>query len=175
MNRSTAVTFRRGEDGMIECGHIKPCPFCGGEAVMDDTGYTAASRRLPDGIDICDGSRYWIRCTVCGIQTARHYTPRGALECWHTRSYDAPDRVDNDVPCIRCGFTNIAVYVNHDVVLEWTRGHFKARCLTCGHTTSEVSALMAGVSNEAAGIEKALAVWAQENTPVPEEVEDEVA
>lgn len=40
---------------------LMPCPFCGGEAVVDDRDY-----RYPDGAHAMSG--YYVRCTGCGAR-----------------------------------------------------------------------------------------------------------
>lgn len=55
---------------------MKPCPFCGSEAVVE-----------PEGITPCG---YWVKCSECGIEQPRPYeTQDEAIAAWNDRpSYD---------------------------------------------------------------------------------------
>ena len=48
---------------------LKPCPFCGGEAMIDDT------QRF-----------YWIICHKCGMQFGDYYNREDLIEDWNTRT-----------------------------------------------------------------------------------------
>lgn len=52
---------------------LKPCPFCGGEAVVQ-----------PEGMTTCG---YWITCSECGVeQTQAHETVEQAADEWNRRA-----------------------------------------------------------------------------------------
>lgn len=64
-------------------GDLKPCPFCGGEAVdfyRANTGATA---------DWCGPVDHWVCCTgECGASTCMHGTKDEAIAAWNTRTAD---------------------------------------------------------------------------------------
>ena len=47
---------------------LKPCPFCGGTAILYDAG-------IP-----------YVRCDTCGTQTTAYQTPDEAIAAWNRRS-----------------------------------------------------------------------------------------
>lgn len=58
---------------------IKPCPHCGGNAVMqvyiEDATYTTLSAV----------ASYWVECTKCGIRTKRYKTIKEVGKVWNRR------------------------------------------------------------------------------------------
>ena len=50
---------------------LKPCPFCGGEAVMDSDGYYRKT--------------FWVSCTYCGCSTQSFWTEKESVEAWNKR------------------------------------------------------------------------------------------
>lgn len=50
--------------------NIKPCPFCGAQAVLDNL------------VDVDD---YFVRCTSCEVQQIANYLPGHAIERWNKR------------------------------------------------------------------------------------------
>lgn len=59
---------------------LKPCPLCGGEAVMESI--TTEMEKVP---------RYRVRCTACGLGCLRwdHWSIAGAANWWNRRAEDA--------------------------------------------------------------------------------------
>lgn len=50
---------------------LKPCPFCGGEAIIDD----------------CGEHRYFVRCTKCSINQDKLFTQKcDAARAWNRRA-----------------------------------------------------------------------------------------
>lgn len=67
---------------------LKPCPFCGGEAVVkacDGSGscYTDAGRIQYLGRPM---THKLIRCEKCGIRTGAYKTVRGVFNAWNRRT-----------------------------------------------------------------------------------------
>lgn len=63
---------------------LKPCPFCGGEALMeaidfDDYDYTKPSEVI-----------WWVRCSVCGAETDEYSgldeAEAAAIKAWNGRA-----------------------------------------------------------------------------------------
>ena len=55
-------------------GELKPCPFCGGEAEVQN-----------DWSDI--GKYYWVACTECSANTKDYeYNQDEAIETWNRRA-----------------------------------------------------------------------------------------
>jgi len=50
---------------------LKPCPFCGGKAVMYGQVF------------------YYIVCKSCGVETHGSHSEQSAAEAWNRRSSDA--------------------------------------------------------------------------------------
>ena len=50
---------------------LKPCPFCGSNAVMRDWAAVG---------------EYWVACTGCEMRTAEHYDPKIAALVWNRRA-----------------------------------------------------------------------------------------
>ena len=48
---------------------LKPCPFCGGKAYVDDPNYN-----------------YVVRCYKCRVSTAWYADKNKALKAWNTRT-----------------------------------------------------------------------------------------
>ena len=46
---------------------LKPCPFCGGEIRLFDTGY------------------FWWTCKGCGVCSKGYYSKEKAIEAWNRR------------------------------------------------------------------------------------------
>ena len=58
---------------------IRPCPFCGGEGVLDGSSY------------------YWVRCKKCKVETRGVATKAGAVEVWNKRvGDDLMERMEDD-------------------------------------------------------------------------------
>lgn len=52
---------------------LKPCPFCGGEAIIDD----------------CGDHRYFVRCTKCSINQDKLFAQKcDAARVWNRRMSD---------------------------------------------------------------------------------------
>lgn len=70
--------------------NLKPCPFCGGDAIMwfcDPTGQYA--RITPSGL--CYGremTHKFVRCEKCGVRTKVYATNKGAFNAWNRRAND---------------------------------------------------------------------------------------
>ena len=50
--------------------NLKPCPFCGGEAIL---------------LSNFRGAEYFIECRVCTVETAPYDTEEEAAEAWNRR------------------------------------------------------------------------------------------
>lgn len=50
---------------------LKPCPFCGAPAVMQDWAAIG---------------EYWVACTECEMRTAEHHDPKIAALVWNRRA-----------------------------------------------------------------------------------------
>ena len=55
---------------------LKPCPFCGGEAVEQV------------------GSFFWISCQQCGAESEVFFEMEGAIEAWNKRSENSIVKVE---------------------------------------------------------------------------------
>ncbi len=54
---------------------LKPCPFCGGKAVVE-----------PEGFIVCG---YWVKCSKCGIEQNTPYEMADeAIAAWNRRVCD---------------------------------------------------------------------------------------
>ena len=53
---------------------LKRCPFCGGEATMQDTE------------DWSPYSRWMVRCTECGMDTGGRESKSAAISAWNSRA-----------------------------------------------------------------------------------------
>lgn len=77
---STAIPSPKGET-------LKPCPFCGGEAVVREyPAYRIAGKP-------CGASTFGIDCTNCGIETNKYASDGPAIRDWNTRSHSSSDDV----------------------------------------------------------------------------------
>lgn len=56
---------------LTDAGVLLPCPFCGGEGVLDS--------EFPAGY-------FWVLCTGCGMQTEAFETEPKARLAWNTRT-----------------------------------------------------------------------------------------
>ena len=66
---------------------LKPCPFCGGEAVINEIPpHKHTFVNMPD----CEGFTY-IECTGCGC-TIGADTTQQAIEAWNRRADDGLDK-----------------------------------------------------------------------------------
>ena len=75
--------------------YLKPCPFCGSEAVMET--FTTAMEKVP---------RYRVRCTSCSIQTDWDlWSEKEASEAWNRRGEETLPQPDGEVECVMCGET----------------------------------------------------------------------
>lgn len=54
---------------------LKPCPFCGGEAKI---------KTIENGL-LRKTTFFYIRCTVCGNNTAVQYEKAEAINAWNRR------------------------------------------------------------------------------------------
>jgi len=54
---------------------LKPCPFCGGEPVLDDLG---------------DADSHFVRCSKCEVQQIAKHMPWEAAERWNERTSTPP-------------------------------------------------------------------------------------
>lgn len=59
---------------------LLPCPFCGGEAQVFESGAW-----------FVDHFMKYVRCTSCGLQTCDYKTEAEAVEAWNTRTKPAYD------------------------------------------------------------------------------------
>ena len=60
---------------------LKPCPFCGGEAMDFHRMNTGAA------IDWCGPVDHWVGCTGgCGASTCMHDTEAEAIAAWNARA-----------------------------------------------------------------------------------------
>lgn len=59
---------------------LKPCPYCGGEAVVDRVGY----RYSDTGVHAMDA--FHVSCRSCGTRTAEYRSEGGAVEAWNRRA-----------------------------------------------------------------------------------------
>lgn len=57
---------------------LKPCPFCGGEAVIDGEMY------------------YWVRCKHCKVETRGVNNKVIARNIWNNRVGDTEERMQED-------------------------------------------------------------------------------
>ena len=69
---------------------LKPCPFCGGQAIMRKTD--SLGRYDSDlwtestgGVKI---DHYIIRCVKCGIHTKPYKTKKGVFNAWNRRVHE---------------------------------------------------------------------------------------
>ena len=67
---------------------LKPCPFCGGEAMEREATYY-------------HNTRYYIQCTKCGAGSAFSLSEQGAIDAWNTRAYE--QKQPELKPCPFCG------------------------------------------------------------------------
>ena len=51
---------------------LKPCPFCGGKAVIAETSPSSG--------------RFFISCVPCGIRTFSSEKQQKLVECWNRRA-----------------------------------------------------------------------------------------
>ena len=59
---------------------LKRCPFCGGEATMQDTE------------DWSPYSRWMVRCTECGMDTGGRESKSAAISAWNSRAAVADEQ-----------------------------------------------------------------------------------
>lgn len=51
---------------------IKPCPFCGGPAVVDN---------------LLDDNDYYVHCRDCEVQQIANHSHEAAIELWNNRTH----------------------------------------------------------------------------------------
>ena len=66
---------------MTQPDELKPCPLCGGKAVLHEESAT-------------------IHCVQCGLETDEDYTCAAAVKAWNTRSTPDQQAID-DVKLLR--------------------------------------------------------------------------
>lgn len=66
------------EEEAQEQSDLKPCPFCGGDAVLDSYPDYEAERS-------CDPTEWYVQCTSCGITINGYYDPIRAKKAWNKR------------------------------------------------------------------------------------------
>ena len=59
-----------------QSGMLKPCPFCGGNAVK------AVCHKNPDNYD---GAEFWVVCAKCHIKTNRSLDEDEPVDLWNRR------------------------------------------------------------------------------------------
>ena len=67
---------------------LKPCPCCGGEAWFEDDGEMYPeidSNGAYVGMNIYEGSLFWVTCQSCGLQSLAAKTPEEAIARWNKR------------------------------------------------------------------------------------------
>lgn len=97
-------------------GDLKPCPFCGGEAVdfyRANTGATA---------DWCGPVDHWVCCTgECGASTCMHGTKDEAVAAWNTRTADRIEALEAENERLRGVLLRIADEMGEQF-LAWVEG-----------------------------------------------------
>ena len=56
---------------------LKPCPFCEGEAIMQQVDYWESDWRKTE---------FWVYCKECGASIAKHWPRESAIEAWNRRA-----------------------------------------------------------------------------------------
>lgn len=81
---------------------LKPCPFCGGEAVVDG----------------CDDALWVVICKKCYIETSLQSTEQDAIDAWNRRveSTFTPDELD----AIRRMFDGRYTALYNALIRKWT-------------------------------------------------------
>ncbi|MEG2001446.1 MAG: Lar family restriction alleviation protein, partial [Evtepia sp.] len=72
---------------------LKPCPFCGGEAVEGNNAQVYFDRDTLAEVDYDEPDGFWIECKECGAMAGEFETRQAAIESWNTRTPDI----------VRCG------------------------------------------------------------------------
>ena len=62
---------------------LKKCPFCGGEASVEDEYCWSPSFYNPDGRD--GVFMYYVKCKKCGATTKLYSSKVKAIEAWNRR------------------------------------------------------------------------------------------
>ena len=101
---------------------LKPCPFCGGDALIH-------SKALADGF----GTAYWAACEKCGKgDTLPSFTEEEAAAAWNTRAERICKNVEFDstrnFECSECGFSVTTVPKGPSDWLTYSWGY----CPSCG-------------------------------------------
>lgn len=60
---------------------LKPCPFCGGEAVVDHWELSSPDEGWEDERE----DIYYIVCSECGSETYEYRSKEEAIEAWNRR------------------------------------------------------------------------------------------
>jgi len=79
--------------------HLKPCPFCGGEAAPG----TATITRLRTDTAYGTFTGYFVNCIICGADNKGicegYSTPELAAEKWNARFADSENEGSASSPC----------------------------------------------------------------------------
>lgn len=102
---------------------LKPCPFCGGEALFETYGGTACAV-------VCQTCH-------CGTATARLYDGMEAVKAWNRRAERTCrdiDHMGDAIKCSECGETtlNTLYWVDLDNGLSTVTSHRPRFCSNCG-------------------------------------------
>ena len=63
---------------------LKPCPFCGGEAYIDNNRYEVRNKTLL-------GITYFVRCSKCQVESFEYHSKADAVKAWNRRANNAID------------------------------------------------------------------------------------
>lgn len=61
---------------------LKPCPFCGGEALLHEFRTYVSDRHRME-------TKYYIECRKCGVEQRNYISDKEAANDWNRRASDA--------------------------------------------------------------------------------------
>ena len=73
---------------------LKRCPFCGGEAEVENNGKTHFDEDTMGVVDCTEPDEFWVECEKCGAVIGVFSTIESAIDGWNTRT---PEEI------VRCG------------------------------------------------------------------------
>ena len=64
---------------------LKPCPFCGGKAVLSNYRMVPHEKTNIPEPEICDGKWHFVWCEECRAHGNDYLTNEKAIEAWNRR------------------------------------------------------------------------------------------
>ena len=88
---------------------LKPCPFCGGDAVIISATHRDVYDVLPDGMRAGYVEMFMARCSICGASSDYDRSLGKVAALWNARASRTIEEDANTARRIRAGLADILV------------------------------------------------------------------